>query len=286
MGRGYANVAASLPLVNGGHGFGFLASDSGKAVFLMFAGLGILRGSTVSGLPLGVPVSIGAARVTVSAVGPVDAVPLAGGQSLGVLLGLGVRCGFLVVGHLLGGHIVLGAGGVLGFRPVGFAGIVCGAGLLIDSGGSVERLISRLILGRDLALNVRLAVLGGLDFIRHRFTVGREPGAGSIPVKGALCVPGLVCAGLGMRETMFFSGCTAHRFLLPCGVVGGETVRFRVLMVQVAGGLHLVAVVCVLALLVGSTVGVGGRVLCGILGPLGGVLGQLVNVGVPDGIIF
>ena len=147
-------------------------------------------------------------------------------------------------------------------------------------------MISRLILGTYLSFNVGLAVLGGLNTIIHDFRTGSKPRSGGIPVKSALCVPGLVCAGLGMRKPMFFSGCTAHGFLLPCGVVGGETVRFRVLMVQVAGGLHLVAVVCVLALLVGSTVGVGGRVLCGILGPLGGVLGQLVNVGVPDGIIF
>lgn len=57
-------------------------------------------------------------------------------------------------------------------------------------------------------------------------------------------------------------------------------------MVQVAGGLHLVAVVRVLALLVGSTMGMGSRVLGGILGPLGGVLGDFRHVSIPDGVIF
>ena len=187
---------------------------------------------------------------------------------------------------MLCGYIVLGAAGVFVLCPIGFTGFISGARFLINGGGSVERLIGSFIFGAHFALNVGLGILGGLDFIGHGLIVGGEAGSGGIPVKRAFRIPGIICGGLGMSETMLFAVLTAHGLFRGRSGIRGEAIIFGMLMINVARGFHLVTVVGMLGLLLGSAVRVLGRILGSVPGYGCHVPAPLRHIGIPNRVVI
>ena len=115
--------------------------------------------------------------------------------------------------------------------------------------------------------------------------MGGEPGSGGIPVKRALGIPGIICGGLGMSETVLFAVLTAHGLFRGGSGIRGEAVVFGMLMIDVARGFHLMTVIGMLGLLLGSAVRVLGRILGRVPGYGCHVPAPLAHIRIPNRVI-